>query len=152
MNTLKMYHIRPLEKKSIYLTQVLNNADTAFEIEEHYRFGNGYFTSAEALWIDFDPDEVRVNPNTGFGCDYDEGVATWINVIKSKDDAEQVHEMLMAKYEEGFGVNVFYDEYEVDEEDLVILAPYQIDEIDPNTGALIKENVAIEDIQRDEEE
>ena len=142
----KQYRITPLEKKSVYykLEMYRKNNDGSiswFNTDECWRWGQGFLDEDEDI-IPYDlPTEVDCSADRGWGCEFEDQVSCYFefSVDLSEHERNEVEEC----YRNG-GLGWATDgdhSWEIEDDTVTILEPYQVDLVDFETLAVIKENV-----------
>ena len=140
------YRITPLEKKSISITYEMfrendNGSISWFNIEDHYRWGQGFI--AEDMDCNIEKDRTRsqyCKPDDGEfeSPDLDDGIACYFEF--SDDLSEEEQEAIKEAYYDGGAGWVYDGDHEWQEEDcyIEVMAPYKVELCDEN-GNLIRE-------------
>lgn len=145
---MKVYCIKPLEKKSIvYHVEMFRNNDDGsiswFNIDETYRWGQGFIEEDLDCNLPWDDDKIAfTKSDVGWGCEFDDSIS--IEWEFSDDIPPLEQQELKELYYEG-GASWLYDgEHNWLEEDVVVLvyAPYQVDLCEED-GTVIKENIKL---------
>lgn len=166
----KVYLIKPLEKKSIcwHIEMFRENADGSiswFNVDDHYRWGQGFVEEDMDCNLPIEGDQqAHAKIDIGFGADLDDQVACWFEF--SDDISEEEQEQIKRCYLEGDGNEewersnaawIFDGDHgwQVEDDYVVIQAPYQVSLCDELTGEVIEENVKLrtrEDLAKSVEE
>ena len=141
------YRITPLEKKSIYYKAEMfrSNEDGTvswFNVEDHYRWGQGFINEDMDINLPLkDSKEAYCDPNAGYGAELDDQVACWFEY--SDDITQEEKDQIEEAYHNGGGGFLHDgDTWEVEDDYIVVLAPFKVDLCDDN-GNVIKENISL---------
>jgi hypothetical protein len=154
----KVYRITPLEKKSIcwHIEMFRRNDDDSiswFNVDDHYRWGQGFVEEDLDCNLPWEGDrQAHALTSVGWGAELDDQHACWFEF--SDDVTEEEQEEIKRCYLEGDGDPEFErmgsgwifegdHAWELEDEYLVIDAPYKVDLCDENTCEIIQENVKL---------
>lgn len=151
------YVVRPTEKKSISRRYIIfenqeNGNLRRFDVEEHYRWGQGFLISQSDL-PDINATEVFCQGDVGnLYHNLDDIIDIWFTFDENFTEEEQEfirknyvdgddngHMMTGWVYEGSHGKN-----FDVDDEQIVILAPFEIDLVYADNGEVIQSNIKLE--------
>lgn len=142
---MSVYLVKPLEKKSIvyHVEMYRKNADGSiswFNIDETYRWGQGFIESDETIYLD--AKVIVCSPNLGWGCEFDDSIS--IDWEFSDDISEMEQQELKELYYEGGAGWLFDGEHDWQEEhsSVYIYGPFQVS-LCENNGRIIEENVKL---------
>ena len=144
----KVYLIKPLEKKSIYVHYEMyrNNPDGStswFNIDDHYRWGQGFIEEDMDCNLPYEGDDTAYcDPTVGWGSEMEDGVACYFEFSDDMSDEEK--QQIEAAYYEG-NVGWLYDgEHNWQEEDssVIVAGPFKVDLCEED-GTVIEENIKL---------
>jgi hypothetical protein len=127
-----VYVIKPLEKKSISTVYEMfrendDGSTSWFNLEEHYRWGQGFIEADMDINLPYEGDEVAYcKNNCGWGAELDDSVSCHFKFSDDIGEAEQ--EAIKEAYNEG-GASWLYDgdhTWQFEDDSIVITAPFQI--------------------------
>jgi hypothetical protein len=142
---MKVYRIKPLEKKSISVVYEMyrDNDDGSiswFNIEDHYRWGQGFIEEdMDCNLPREDSDTAYCKNDCGWGAELEDRVACYFEFSDNISEEEQ--QAIQEAYYEG-GASWLYDgehEWQFEDDSIVIAAPFQID-LCEDDGTVIEEN------------
>jgi hypothetical protein len=153
-----VYRITPLEKKSIcwHIEMFRRNDDDSiswFNVDDHYRWGQGFIAEDLDCNLPWDGDrQAHAKTDVGWGAELDDQHACWFEF--SDDISEEEQEEIKRCYLEGdgdpdcehLGAGWLFEgnhQWELEDEYLVIDAPYKIDLCDDVTYEVVEENVKL---------
>lgn len=146
------YRIKPLEKKSIvyHIEMYRSNDDGStswFNIQDTYRWGQGFVDEDMDVNLPYKGDNIaycKTYCSAPLGSDLDDSCACFFEF--SDDISEDEQEEIREAYSEGGAGWVFDGDHhwEVEDDYLEIIGPFQIDLFDEN-GNIIKENVELKE-------
>jgi len=156
----KLYRISPLEKKSIeYFVDVYEELPDGtirgFDVTETWRWGFGFRELDEPVF-QYEKDQVRCDPQVGWGCDLDDLISVRVNFSEGFTDEEKsnIESILCGESEDSegrWGTAWIYDSehnWQVEDDCIYILGPVKIDIVDANgygDSAVIEENVGLKE-------
>ena len=152
----KLFRITPVDKKSITLVYDVykideNNNARGFVVRELYRWGQGFRELDEPIYAE--DKWVICNPNLGWGCELDDGIATDFEFDDSFSEEEkaEIEEHWMngdPKDPDGRVSGAWlYDwsDWMVEDDYIEILGPFQVDIVDEDVyNETIEENIKLE--------
>jgi hypothetical protein len=152
----KLYRIKPVDKKSIYAVYDVYKTDEdgnirGFVVRELYRWGQGFRELDEPVYAE--NVAIIVNPNLGWGCELDDTVSIdfeydgeWTD--EEKEELEKVWCDGDPEDPDGrCGAAWLYDysDWEVEDDYVEILGPFQVDIVDEDEyNVIIEENIKLE--------
>lgn len=145
---MKVYCIKPLEKKSIQwnVEMFRENDDGSiswFNMIETYRWGQGFIEEDMDCNLPYEgADVVYAKTDCGWGCEFDD--STYIEWEFSEDLSEEDQQAIKDAYYEG-GAGWLFDgehDWQVEDEYVVVYGPYQIDFCEED-GTVIEENIKL---------
>ena len=145
---MKVYLIKPLEKKSIihHVEMYRNNPDGSiswFNLDETYRWGQGFIEEDMDCNLPWEGDMIAyTKADAGWGCEFDDSIS--IEFEFSDDMSEEAQEEIRQLYYDG-GAGWLYDgEHDWQEEDSAvhIYGPFQVSLCEAD-GTVIEENVKL---------
>ena len=154
----QVYRITPLEKTSIcwHIEMFRRNNDGTiswFNVDDHYRWGQGFVEEDLDCNVPQEGDQhAHARTDVGWGAELDDQHACWFEF--SDDIGEEEQEEIKRCYLEGDGDEEFErmgggwlfegnHDWELEDEYLVIDAPYKVDLCDESTCEIIEENVKL---------
>jgi hypothetical protein len=145
---MKVYCIKPLEKKSIvwHIEMYRTNLDGSiswFNLDETYRWGQGFIEEDMDCNLPWEGDRVAYcKPDVGWGCEFDDSIN--IEFEFSDDISEEEQEDIKNSYYEGGAAWVYDAEHDWMEEDcaVYVYGPYQVS-LCESDGTVIEENVKL---------
>ena len=144
-----LYQVVPLEKKSvIYNAEMYRKNDddsiSWFTVSTTYRFGQGFIDVVDGLPYK-DENEVRCSLGMGWGSEFDDVISCDFEF--SDDLTEDEQEEIQDSYYRGFQGWIYDGDHnwEIETDEILILAPYQVNLVDESSQKVIEENVALDD-------
>jgi hypothetical protein len=145
---MRVYRIKPLEKKSIhYVAEMFReNADGSiswFNVEDHYRWGQGFIESDMDCNLPYEGDDTAYcNPNAGWGAELEDGVAQFFEFSDDISEEEQ-EEIKNAFYEGGMGWLCDGEhDWQFEDDSIIVVGPFQVDYCEAD-GTVIEENIEL---------
>ena len=150
------YLIRPTEKKSISRRYIvfenLENGNTRrFDVEEHYRWGQGFLLDESEL--------PKANAKEIYCCsdvgnlyhDLDDTIDIWFNFDENftEDDQIYIRDNYINGDEDGHSMTGWLFEgshgrdFDIDDEQIVILAPFTIDLVYTDNGEVLENDIKL---------
>jgi hypothetical protein len=119
-----LVRIKPTEKKSVCYRTLLTRDGDVLEVTEWYRWGQGFIKEDE--WSDTyaEREKISVDPTCGPGCELDDQISILV-LLNSQRNEEIEQEWLDGNVE-----NFLQDGWDVEEEEVIISGPYNIDRIE----------------------
>lgn len=143
-----LYRVVPVNKKSVRLCVKATRDDSWFTVEELHRDGQGF--SPEEDGLPAETDEIRTDLGCGCGLDSSEGLGNSFEF--SEDITESEKERIQEGYNEGDedgAVGMGWvgspssNGWWVDEAEVVITGPFEIQLVDGDSYDVLKENIKL---------
>jgi len=156
-----VYRIKPLHKKSIcwHIELYRENDDNSISwanIDDHYRWGQGFVEEDMACNLPTaDSSYAHARTDCGWGAELDDQHACWFEFSDdiTEEEQEKFKECYLNgdpddEYGRGGAAWVFEGnhQWQLEDEYLVIDAPFQVDLCDDN-GSVLQENVRLKTIE-----
>ena len=143
-----LYQVLPLEKKSAVFEAEMfrKNEDGTlswFNVSTTYRFGQGFLEFEECNLPTKDARYVYCALETGWGCEFDDAIATAFEFSDDIDEEEQAE--IEDAYYDGWQAWLYDSDHawEVESDGVQILAPFKVNIVDESSCAVIQDNVEL---------
>lgn len=157
----RLYRITPIEKKSVeyfvdVYQQMPDGSIRGFDVRETWRWGQGFRAEDEPVYAT-ELDQVRCDPQVGWGCELDDLISVYVNFSDgfTDEEKEEIESILRGEREdeEGrWGTAWLYDgehDWQIEDDCVYILGPVKIDLVDEDgygDSAVLEENIQPEKI------
>ena len=157
----RLYRITPIEKKSVeyfvdVYQQMPDGSIRGFDVTETWRWGQGFREEDEPVYAT-ELDQVRCDPQVGWGCELDDLISVYVNFSDgfTDEEKEEIESILRGEREdeEGrWGTAWLYDgehDWQIEDDCVYILGPVKIDLVDEDgygDSAVLEENIQPEKI------
>ena len=151
----KLYRIKPVDKKSIYMVyecyKEIDGKIRWFNVRELYRWGQGFRELDDPVYKE--DTTLYIDPNIGWGCELDDGIATDFEFDDefTDEEKENIENCWMNgdpedEYGRVSGAWLYdYSDWQVEDDYVEILGPFTVDIIDEDQyNTVIEENIVLQ--------
>ena len=150
-----LYRITPLEKKSVeYFVDAyekLPNGDIrGFSVTETWRWGHGFREEDDPVWEYEIKNGVTCDPQCSWGCELEDLCNVYVEFSDgfTDEEKEEIEAILSGEKTDDdgrWGTTWIYDgdhNWEIEEDNIRILAPVKIDLVEDNSyNSIVEENI-----------